>query len=90
MYGSTFRVWDSSIQAWRISWKNPVHNHFEEQLGRWIGKDVIQMGTRSNGTTTRWRFTQITPDSFHWLGEALEPDGQTWKLEGEFLAKRIR
>jgi hypothetical protein len=40
-------------------------------------------------STTRWRFTAITPDSFHWLGEALQPDGQTWKLEGEFRGKRI-
>lgn len=90
MYGSTFRVWDSSIQAWRISWKNPVENHFEEQIGRWVGEDVVQTGTRANGTITRWRFTEIMPNSFHWLGESLEPDGQTWRLEGEFLAKRIR
>jgi hypothetical protein len=34
-------------------------------------------------------YTEITPDSFHWLGEALEPDGKTWKLEGEFRAVRI-
>jgi hypothetical protein len=30
------------------------------------------------------------PDWFHWIGEALEPDGQTWKLEGEFRARRMR
>jgi hypothetical protein len=29
-------------------------------------------------------------DSFRWIGEALEPDGQTWKREGEFRAKRLR
>jgi hypothetical protein len=43
-----------------------------------------------DGTATRWRFTEITPNSFHWLGEALNPDGATWKLEGEFRATRIR
>jgi hypothetical protein len=88
MYGSTFRVWDPSIQAWRISWKNPVHNHFDEQVGRWSGKHVVQVWVQPNGTPTRWRFTEITPDSFHWFGEALEADGKTWKLEGEFRAKR--
>jgi hypothetical protein len=51
---------------------------------------AVQAGTRSNGTPTRWRCTEITPDSFHWLGEALEPDGKTWKLEGEFRAVRMR
>jgi hypothetical protein len=49
---------------------------------------VIQIGARSDGTPTRWSYTEITPDSFHWLGEALDGDGKTWKLEGEFQAHR--
>ena len=90
MYGTTLRVWDSSIHAWRIYWRNPAHNHFEDQIGRWSGNDVVQIGTRADGTVTRWTFTEITDDSFHWLGEALQPDGKNWKLEGEFRAKRVR
>lgn len=90
MYGTTLRVWDAAIQAWRISWINPVTGHREQQIGRRIGKDIVQLGARPDGTATRWRFTEITPDSFHWIGEALEPDGQTWMLEGEFWARRIR
>ena len=90
MYGTTFRVWDATIQGWRITWINPVSGHREEQIGRWSGKDVVQVGARANGTPTRWTYTEITPDSFHWLGEALQPDGKTWKLEGEFRARRIR
>lgn len=89
MFGTTLRVWDSSIQAWRIIWQNPVSNHREEQIGRWNGKDVVQIGSLANGTTTKWSFTEITRDSFHWLGETLTADGQTWALEGEFLAKRM-
>jgi len=54
------------------------------------GNDVVQIGTRPDGTVTRWTFTEITDDSFHWLGEALQPDGKNWKLEGEFRAKRVR
>jgi hypothetical protein len=45
---------------------------------------------RLDGTVTRWRFTEITGGSFHWWGEALNADGQTWNLEGEFLATRTR
>ncbi|MCI0391845.1 MAG: hypothetical protein MOB07_24140 [Acidobacteria bacterium] len=90
MYGTTLRAWDSAIQAWRITWINPARNHHEEQIGRWSGKDVVQIGARPGGAPTRWRFTEITTDSFHWLGEALQPDGKTWKLEGEFRAKRMR
>jgi hypothetical protein len=90
MYGSTFRVWDSAIQAWRIRWINPVTGHREDQIGRRIGTDIVQIGARADGTPTRWRFTEITPDSFHWIGESLNTDGVTWMLEGEFRATRIR
>ena len=90
MFGTTLRVWDPTIQAWRITWSNPAGDHREEQIGRWNGKDVVQVGTRPDGTPTRWMFTEITPHSFHWLGEALELDGKSWKIEGEFRAVRIR
>jgi hypothetical protein len=89
MYGTTLRVWDPAIQAWRIRWVNPVTGHEERQTGRKIGNEIVQIGARLDGTPTRWRFTEITHDSFHWTGEALEPDGKTWKLEGEFRAHRL-
>jgi len=88
MYGTTLRLWDSTIQAWRITWRNPAGDHHEDQIGRWSGKDIVQVGTRPDGTSTRWTFTEITPDSFHWLGEALNPGGRTWKVEGEFRGQR--
>lgn len=90
MYGTTLRAWDSSIKAWRITWSNPAGDHFQSQIGRWSHGDIVQLGTRSDGSMTRWRFVEITPDSFHWLGESLLPDGQSWLLEGEFLARRTR
>ena len=55
-----------------------------------IGSDIVQLGTRANRVATRWRFVEITADSFHWLGDALQPDGATWTLEGEFLTRRVR
>jgi len=89
MYGTTLRVWDASLEAWRITWSNPAGDHYEQQIGRRIGNDIVQLGTREGGTTTRWTFTDITASSFHWLGEALQPDGKSWRLEGEFRAKRV-
>jgi hypothetical protein len=73
-----------------ITWSNPAGDYRAEQIGRWSGKDVVQVGTRSDGTPTRWTFTEITLDSFHWIGESLKPDGGTWRLEGEFRAIRMR
>jgi hypothetical protein len=90
MYGTTLRVWDPTIEAWRITWRNPAGDHHEEQVGRLCGNEVVQIGTRPDGTSTRWTFTEITADSFHWLGEAMQRRSKTWRLEGEFRAKRLR
>ena len=89
MYGTTLRVWDPEIHAWRIRWTNPVRGHEERQTGRRIGDEIVQVGARADGTPTRWRFTEITPKSFHWIGDVLEADGKSWKLEAEFLARRV-
>jgi hypothetical protein len=90
LLGTTLRVWDASVRAWRITWINPLTGQRIELIGRWSGKDVVQVGTQPDGTPVRWTFTDITKDSFHWIGEALEPDGRTWKVQGEFRARRVR
>jgi len=93
MYGTTLRVWDASIQAWRVTWINPVTGSRDELIGRWngngSGKEIVQVGRHADGTPIRWTFSEITPNSFRWTGEALEPDGKTWKLQGAFRAKRM-
>ena len=58
------------------------------QVGRAEGMDIVQTGTDARGLATRWRFTEITPDSFHWLGERRRSDGDDWLLEVEFFARR--
>lgn len=89
MYGTTLRSWDPTLRAWRIDWNNPARGHRESQIGRRIGADIVQTGARSNGQATRWRFVDIEPTRFHWIGEALDIDAQTWRLEGEFVATRM-
>jgi hypothetical protein len=65
-----------------------VNGGRDELIGRRSGADIVQVGIHSDGTPIRWIFTEIAPDSFRWIGEALQPDGRTWKLEGEFRARR--
>jgi hypothetical protein len=37
----------------------------------------------------RWSLTEITPDSFHWLGECSTDGGATRQLQVEFFARRV-
>jgi hypothetical protein len=90
MCGTTLRVWDAQLKAWRITWINPVTGQRDDQIGRRVGSDIVQVGARPDGTPTRWMFTELTRDSFRWTGEALDGDGKTWQLGGEFLARRTR
>jgi len=89
-YGMTLRVWDPTIEAWRVTWINPVTGARDELIGRRCGQDLVQVGTHADGTPIRWIFTDITPDSFRWVGEALDADGKTWELEAEFQARRFK
>src|SRR4051812_26900580 len=87
-YGTTLRVYDPEIDAWRIWWIDPATNSFRQQVGRARGADIVQEGRTEAGILTRWSFTGIKPDAFHWLGEASGDGGASWQLHVEVLAQR--
>jgi hypothetical protein len=89
-YGTTIRVYDPNIDAWRITWIDPARNVFQQQIGRPRGPDIVQEGTTESGGRSRWSFTRITPDSFRWLGEASADGDSAWRLMVEVLAQRKR
>ena len=68
MYGTTLRVWDPSIRAWRMTWINPAGDHWEEQIGRWSGKDVVQIGVVRMGRPRAGRSPRSRP--IHFTGPA--------------------
>jgi len=89
-YGTSLRVYDREFDAWRVTWFNPVTGARNDLVGRRQGADIVQEGIGPDGRKIRWRFTEITPTSFRWLGESLASDGRTWRLEAEFRARRMK
>jgi len=87
-YGTTLRVYDPKLDAWHILWSDPATQVFTRQVGRAEGADIVQIGTYAPGVKLRWRFTEITANSFHWLGEISGDDGKTWRLQVEVFARR--
>lgn len=87
-YGSTLRVYDPGIDAWHILWSDPLRQFYARQIGRAQGPDILQVGKADSGATLRWSFTDITPNSFRWLGERSPDNGTSWQLQAEYLARR--
>jgi catechol 2,3-dioxygenase-like lactoylglutathione lyase family enzyme len=88
-HGSTLRVYDPNLDAWHILWSDPLKQYFVRQIGRAQGADIVQEGRNEAGEAIRWRFTDITKNSFCWSGERSLDDGETWQLQARFLARRV-
>ena len=87
-YGTTLRVYDPALDIWHIYWIDPATNAYYEQLGRQQGSDIVQHGSTPTGTLSRWSFTGITANSFHWKGEVSMDNGASWHLVVEVFARR--
>jgi hypothetical protein len=88
MYGTTLRIFDPGIGGWHIIWNDPLNQDHSRQIGRAEGKDIVQLGNDSRGLKTRWRFTEITANSFHWIGEERSSESDPWQITYEHLAHR--
>jgi len=87
-HGTTLRVYDPGRDAWHIIWSDPLRQYYARQIGRAKGADIVQVGKTHNGVPTRWSFTEITPDSFRWVGERSLDGEATWHLQAEYQARR--
>jgi hypothetical protein len=88
-FGTTIRAYDPTLDAWRIYWIDPATNSYRQQIGRKQGVDIVQEGMTESGMLSRWSFTEIRPQSFHWKGEASKDKGASWHLLVEVFAHRM-
>jgi catechol 2,3-dioxygenase-like lactoylglutathione lyase family enzyme len=87
-HGTTLRIYDPDLDAWHILWSDPLKQYFTRQIGRAKGKDIVQEGRNDAGEPTRWSFTEITAESFCWIGERSLDDGATWQRQALFRVRR--
>jgi hypothetical protein len=85
-YGTTIRIFDPKIGAWRVFWFNPVTQDRAE-LSRKVGNAIVQQSVNDE-SFSRWIFDDIKPNSFVWRGETSNDGGKTWQLDAEFHARR--
>jgi hypothetical protein len=88
--GTTVRVYDPRMDAWRVSWFGATSGEFCTLIGRPDGGGILQEGSGTDGRPIRWRFTDISPESFRWQGLVSDDGGATWRLEQEMHGRRQR
>jgi hypothetical protein len=86
-FGTTLRIYDPELDAWRILWNDPATNFFSQQLARARGRDIVQEGPDPRGGTMRWTFSEIEQDEFHWTAEH-SMDTKSWRMVVDIRARR--
>jgi hypothetical protein len=88
-FGTTVRCYDTAMDAWHVSWMQPAGGEFVYLLGREVGDRIVQEGSGTDlARRERWTFSDITPNSFYWLGEVSHDDGSSWTVEQEMRGTR--
>ncbi|HEY8490071.1 MAG TPA: hypothetical protein VIO14_03675 [Dehalococcoidia bacterium] len=88
-YGTTLRCYDSAAGVWHVAWMQPASGEFVHLLGREVADEILrEVRGLPAERRERWRFTEITPASFRWLGEVSHDGGGTWVLEQEMRVRR--
>jgi hypothetical protein len=88
-YGTSIRVYDPKIDAWRTTWIDPCAGFRADLIGRPRNGEIFQEGIGSDGTRQRWIFSDIAPDRFRWRAEISSDDGASWHKGLEMLGHRI-
>jgi hypothetical protein len=89
-HGSTMRVYDPTLGAWRVSWFGAEAGDFCTLVATPHRRDGIrQDGTQTDGRPIRWNFSNITEESFEWDGWVSDDEGRTWWLEQHIDATRV-
>jgi hypothetical protein len=86
-HGSTIRLFDPKIGAWRSTWIEPINGRVRRFIGRAVGEDIVLISDEEE-PQLRWRFREITRTSFTWLGEISYDHGGTWTLAEQMRARR--
>ena len=86
-HGTTIRFHDAAIDAWRSTWIEPVNGRVRRFIGRPEGDDIVLLSDEDD-PQLRWRFTDVTDDSFTWRAEASHDRGRTWHFDERMLATR--
>lgn len=86
--GTSLRSYDPATGRWQVIWLGAVTGVTVVLHGGPDGHDLRLMGTETDGTLNRWRFTDIDTNRFLWIGHESRDNGATWILRQRMTATR--
>jgi hypothetical protein len=88
--GTTLRYLHPDSRDWTVFYLGVTSGVAVPLRGRPVDDTIVIEGPDPDGTLNLWTFTDITPRSFTWTGRESRDDGQTWLVNQQMLAARLR
>lgn len=89
-YGTTVRIYDPTINAWRVTWHGPLRNNFQNFIAQAVGDEIVLTGGKAGSLPMRWIFSDIEPNRFNWRAEISTDGGTSWFVIQTMHAERAR
>jgi hypothetical protein len=86
--GTTLRYYDPAQNSWRVIWLGVVSGNLGVMVGREVGDEIWIEEKELDESLTRWIFTEISSNRFHWKGTVSSDQGKTWRIDQEMFAQR--
>ncbi|WP_342375189.1 hypothetical protein NVS55_28335 [Myxococcus stipitatus] len=86
--GTSLRHFIPSLGTWRVVWMGATAGYLVSLVGRAVRDDIHIEGPDEEGRPLRWMFTEISEESFTWLGFLSDDGGVTYRLTQRMLARR--
>jgi hypothetical protein len=88
-YDTAIRVYDPTIEGWRVTVVAPIFGAVVNLIAREHGDEIWLEGRFPDGKPVRWTFSEFSDDRVRWQGYFSSDDGQTWTRDEEIILKRI-
>ena len=87
-YGTTLRLYDAKIDAWRVLWASASSRNFIVFTARQRGSEIV-MEADDAQPAVRWIFSDVGAQSFRWRAVQSKDGWNTSTVQQEMTATRI-
>lgn len=89
-YGTTIRLFDPVLKAWRSTWHGVLGGSVVRFIGTEVADEIHLVPEGVKGPDRfRWVFFAVSRDSFRWSAESTQDDDRRWVVQQEMRARRM-